>query len=103
MGSRGCPFCGKTISDAARECPFCHEYVPEVRRSTASSPGQGNSMVRRGLWYMLILAVIYFVLTGQTPLKITVPYQSIFLDDVLPVLFFASLGFVIYGLYTRFR
>lgn len=103
MGARGCPFCGKTISDAARECPFCHEYIPQVRVSTDSSSSMGKSIVRRGLWYMLVLAAIYFVLSGQTPLKITVPYQSLFMADVLPVLFFAALGFVVYGFYVRVR
>ena len=103
MAARGCPFCGKTIPATVRECPFCHEYIPEVRVTAEASSDFGKSAVRRGLWYMLFLAIIYFVLTGQTPLKINVPYQSLFLADILPVLFFASLGFVLYGLYLRMR
>lgn len=103
MGARGCPFCGKTIPTTVRECPFCHEYIPEVRVSSESSAGAGKSAVRRGLWYMLVLAIIYFVFSGQTPLKIHVPYQDLFMTDVLPVLFFAALGFVVYGLYARMR
>ncbi|HEV2491306.1 MAG TPA: hypothetical protein VGT03_15990 [Candidatus Acidoferrales bacterium] len=103
MGSRGCPFCGKTISDMARECPFCHEYVPEIRRNEPSTAVQGKSVVRRGLWYMLVLAILYFVFSGQTPLRITIPYQSLFTDDVLPVLFFVALGFVVYGVYLRVK
>lgn len=103
MSSRGCPFCGKTIPTTVRECPFCHEYIPEVRVNTEPSSSPGNSIVRRGLLYMLVLAAIYFVLSGQTPLKITVPYQALIMADILPVLFFAALGFVIYGLYVRMR
>lgn len=103
MAARGCPFCGKTIPTTVRECPFCHEYIPEVRVTSAPSSDFAKSAVRRGLWYMLILAVIYFVLSGQTPLKITVPYQSLFMADILPVLFFADLGYVVYGFYTRMK
>ncbi|HKW90112.1 MAG TPA: hypothetical protein VJN21_15275 [Candidatus Acidoferrales bacterium] len=103
MGARGCPFCGKTIPATVRECPFCHEYIPEVRVAADSPSHLGKSAVRRGLWYMLVLAAIYLVLSGQTPLKINVPYQDLFMADILPVLFFAALGFVVYGFYIRMK
>jgi hypothetical protein len=103
MGSRGCPFCGKMISDVARECPFCHEHVPEIRLSGPSTVAQGKSMVRRGLWYTLTVSILYYVFSGQTPIKLTIPYQPLFMTDVLPLLFFVSLGFVVYGVYLRVK
>jgi hypothetical protein len=100
---RGCPFCGKSISDVARECRYCHEYIPELRLNSASRVASGNATIHRGLWYMLILAAIYYVFSGQTPLKLKIPYQSIFLTDVLPVLFFVALGIVLYGVFLRVK
>jgi hypothetical protein len=100
---RGCPFCGKTISDSARECPFCHENIPQVRLSAVSNEARGNAAMHRGLWYMLILAVVYFFFTQKTPLKIPLPFAPTLTHYLLPGFFFVALIFVLYGIYMRVK
>lgn len=104
MGSRQCPFCGKMIRDTLRECSFCHENLPPVPRTvSASTSRRGKFELRRGLLYMLGVAVIYYFLSSNSPVKLTVPFTPLLLNDVLPIFFAVSLGFALYGLFHFVR
>lgn len=59
--------------------------------------------MHRGLWYMLIVAVIYYFFTQKTPLKIPLPFAPTLTTYLLPTLFFAALIFVLYGVFLRIK
>ena len=105
MGSRQCPFCGKIIRDYLRECSFCHENLPPVARmaSVAAPAEEGRSELRRGLLYMLGVAVIYYFLSPASPVKLTVPFAPLLLRADLPIFFLVSIGFALYGLFHFVR
>jgi len=104
MGVRECPFCGKKISDAFRDCPLCHETLPELRViKTSSSSGRGGPL-RRGLFYMMIVAFIYYLLSANSPLKFpAVPFAPILTTYLLPLFFLAGLGMMMYGIFLQVK
>lgn len=103
MGVRECPFCGKKISDAFRDCPLCHETLPELRViRTSSSSGKGGPL-RRGLLYMMIVAFVYYLLSANSPLKISVPFTPILTTYLLPLVFLAGLSFAMYGIFLEVK
>jgi len=89
------------------QCPFCREAVPQVRLSPArrkSSP-EGNSLIRRGLLYMLLGAVTHYFAGGYGAPIFTIPLPTpvmpIVTQYLTPLLFLGGLGFAIYGLFVK--
>lgn len=103
MGIRECPFCGQRISDTFRDCPHCHETLPGVPRKEAPVYVQKKSRVRRGLFYMMVVAAIYYFFSPNSPLKLPVPFAPILTTYLLPVFFLAGLGMVLFGLFQQVR
>jgi len=104
MGVRECPFCGRKISDAFRDCPHCHETLPELRVvNTSSSPSGRGGPLRRGLLYMMVVAFVYYLLSVNSPLKISVPFAPILTTYLLPLVFLAGLGFAMYGIFLQVK
>jgi hypothetical protein len=103
MGVRECPFCGKSVSDQFRDCPHCHETLPQQRVQAASSAPRAKSMMRRGLTYMLVLVLIYYVISDRSPIKLSLPFTPLLTDYVLPLFFVVSLGITLYGLFKSVR
>jgi hypothetical protein len=111
MPARQCPFCGKMISDLHSHCPFCHETVPPVPGSTAAAnvpvatagSGGGNRNIRRGLLYMLLAAVVQYLVGGYggSMLKVPVRIQPIVTSYLVPLLFLCGLGLTVYGFFLH--
>jgi hypothetical protein len=105
VADRQCPYCGKTVSDRFFQCPYCREDLgarPEARRSAAGGLG-GAKQVRRGLLYMLLAVVCYYLFSGQQPL-LTPPFpvEPWLTDYAIPALFLAGLGLAVYGVVRRY-
>lgn len=111
MAARQCPFCGKMISDLHSDCPFCHESVPcfpgptmAAKASARPTPsGAGNRNIRRGLLYMLLAAVIQYVVAtyGGSILKLPSEIQPIVTSYLVPFLFLCGLGLTVYGFFLH--
>ena len=102
MGVRQCPFCGKKIPEhCGRDCPLCHETLPERRFHHHSSKGTDRNTFRRGLFYMMCVAAIYYFMSSSSPYQIHLPYPSVLTTWLLPLFFLMGLGFAAYGIYQR--
>ena len=109
MGTRECPFCGKTIGDNLTHCSRCREPLPEMPRSFQAAPSRSRATandgsshtIRRGLLYMFLAAVIGYFASGSSPwmLPVSVPHAvTIYL---VPLLFVSGLVLSLYGFYKR--
>jgi hypothetical protein len=101
-----CPYCGKTVSDHFFQCPYCREDLsprPEVRRRTAAGGLAGARHIRRGLLYMLLAAVCYYLFSGQHPV-LTPPFavEPWLTDYAIPGLFLGGLALAVYGVVRRY-
>ncbi len=103
MPVRECPFCGRVISDAFRDCPHCHETLPSVPRAEAPVYAQKKGTVRRGLLYMFVVAVIYYLISPSGPLKYPVPFAPVLTTYLLPLFFLAGLALMLYGIFKQVR
>jgi hypothetical protein len=105
MRIRECPFCGKKISTTGRDCPLCHETLPERRIAAGSTITPGRDMLRRGLFYMMCVAAIYYFLSPASPYKLKVPFDLLPLLTTyfLPLFFLLGLGIALYGLFQHVR
>jgi len=107
--TRRCAFCGKHMAVHLMQCPFCREAVPQVQLSPArrksSADGNGNSLMRRGLLYMLLGAVVHYFAGGYGAPIFTIPLPApvmpIVTQYLTPLLFLGGLGFAIYGLFVK--
>ncbi len=102
-----CVHCGKTISDGSLQCPYCREDVgthPVLRRHRSLGAAEhGARWIRRGLLYMLLAGIGYYLLGGRSPLPITLPFEVApwVMNYALPFLFIAGLGLVVFGVVRR--
>jgi hypothetical protein len=104
MGLRECPFCGQRISDSFRDCPHCHETLPEIPRAGGARVyAQKKRTIRRGLLYMMVVAVIYYLFSPSSPLKLPVPFAPVLTTYLLPLFFIAGLAMVLYGIFQHVR
>lgn len=101
---RQCPFCGLSVLRTATQCPSCRETLPGAEGATehaparASQPGK-SSLVRRGLLYMLLAAVIQYFSGGYSAMHIPVAISSFVTSYLAPLLFLSGLGLTFYGLF----
>ncbi len=113
MAARQCPFCGKMISDLHSDCPFCHEAVPHVPGSPAAekvpaSPAAssgGNRNIRRGLLYILLAAVVQYLVGGYGGSMFKLPFHvpPIVASYLAPLLFLCGLSLTVYGFFLHAR
>jgi hypothetical protein len=113
MPARQCPFCGKMISDLHSHCPFCREAVlpvpgsPSQAKAAVTSPpgGAGTRNIRRGLLYMLLAAVIQYLIAtyGSSIVRVPVHIQPIITSYLAPFLFLCGLGLTVYGFFLHAR
>lgn len=108
--TRRCAFCGKHMAAHLMQCPFCREAVPQVQLSPIrrkSTSSDGNSLIRRGLLYMLLGAVTHYFAGGYGAPIFTIPLPAPVLPIVTqyltPLLFLGGLGFAIYGLFVKMK
>ena len=74
---RQCPFCGLQVLRTATQCPSCREALPGAEGSAQHAPVRASqprqrSLVRRGLLYMLLAAVIQYFSGGYSAMHIPV-------------------------------
>jgi hypothetical protein len=100
--TRQCVHCGKPVRTHLRQCPFCREMIPEVPvpRRWGSD---GRREIRRGLFYMLLAAVIYYFAGGYSEIKLPLTIVPAVTTYLSPLLFFGGLGLSLYGVVLRFR
>ncbi len=105
MGRRQCPHCGASVSDSYSDCPRCREHMPVATVSRAYRPTAGGDKIRRGMLYMLLAAVCYYFAAGYSGLELPFSTSNIAIatEYLLPFLFLAGLGLVVYGLILRAR
>lgn len=106
---RQCPFCGLSVLRTATQCPSCREALPGAEGAVqhsparASQPGKSSlkssSLVRRGLLYMLLAAVIQYFSGGYSAMHIPVAISSFVTSYLAPLLFLSGLGLTFYGLF----
>ena len=85
------------------QCPSCREAVPQVQLTRRTGP-DGRQQMRRGLLYMLLAAVIYYLAGGYSaPLWLPVQVLPVVTNYLLPLLFLGGLGLTLYGLFLRMR
>ncbi|HKQ85348.1 MAG TPA: hypothetical protein VJS43_01125 [Candidatus Acidoferrales bacterium] len=103
---RQCPFCGLSVLRTATQCPSCRETLPGAEGGTqhakarAAQPAK-RSLVRRGLLYMLLAAVIQYFSGGYSAMHIPVAVSSFVTSYLAPLLFLSGLGLTLYGLFGR--
>ena len=105
MADRQCGYCGKTVSDKFLLCPYCREDLSasgEKRRSPARRL-RGAKYMRRGLLYMLLGAVCYYLFGGYDPI-LTPPFSFApwLIDYGLPLLVLGGLGLAVFGVVRRY-
>ncbi|HEV2290179.1 MAG TPA: hypothetical protein VGR81_14650 [Candidatus Acidoferrales bacterium] len=72
----------------------------------ARSYAQKRGTIRRGLFYMLLVAAIDYFLSPSSPYKFNVPFAPLLpllTTYFLPLFFFLGLGITLYGLFQHVR
>ena len=105
MADRQCGYCGKTFSDKFLQCPYCREELraPAGVRRSPTGGLSGAKYIRRGLLYMLLAGVCYYLFGGYDPL-LTPPFsvEPWLTDYALPALFLGGLGLAVFGVIRRY-
>ncbi len=63
MARRQCAYCGTFVDEKVKQCPDCREMIPE--RIKIHTVRGGGAETRRGLLYMLLASVIYYLASPQ--------------------------------------
>ena len=100
MGTRQCPFCGKSVFDGLAQCPFCREALPEVAVASPP-PNGGRGKIRQGLLYMLLAAVIHYFAGGHSAMELPFPIAPLVTVYLSPLLFLSGLGLSLHGFYLH--
>lgn len=79
--------------------------MPERRIASFGSAriSPGRNMLRRGLFYMMCVAAIYYFLSPSSPYKLPVPFTPILTAYLLPLFFIMGLIFALYGIFQHVR
>lgn len=100
---RRCPFCGKPVAVCLNRCPFCREEMPEVRRVARAYKKEGRALMRRGLLYILLAAIIHYFAAGYSGLQLPIAVPVFVTAYLTPLLFLSGVGFEVYALYVYIR
>src|SRR5208282_3751451 len=98
LATRPCAYCGKPVPARMNRCPYCREEVREVRLSARSSK-DGRREVRRGLIYMLLGGVIYYIAGGYSAIPLPFLLSPLVTTYLSPVVFLGGLGLCLYGVF----
>ena len=101
--SRPCAYCGKPVPARLNRCPHCREEVRQVRVASPRSVEDGSKQIRRGLFYMLLGAVIYYFSGGYSPMPLPVNLSPLIITYLAPVVFLGGLGLSLYGMFRKIR
>lgn len=103
QASRPCSYCGKPVPMRLNRCPHCREEVREVRLISSHSTEDGSKQIRRGLFYMLLGAVIYYFSGGYSPMPLPVNLSPLVVTYLAPVVFLGGLSLSLYGMFVKIR
>ena len=95
MARLQCAYCGTFVGVGVKTCPNCREAIPEP--IAVHKTPQGGAEIRRGLLYILLAAVVYYLASPQGPLPIPFHIPTMVTTYLLPLVFLLGLGFAIYG------
>jgi len=105
MAVRQCSYCGKPIPVEVLQCTHCgaklRPYVADPVYDT-HRPIDAPGLVRRGLLWMLLAGAAFFFAAGHSPWELPFQFHPMLADWVLPLLFLAGFGQMVYGLYCQF-
>lgn len=100
--SRPCAYCGKPVRIGLNRCPHCREEQPQVRLSSRGG-SNGRAQIRRGLFYMLLGAVVYYFSGGYSPMVLPLNLSPLVNTYFAPAIFLGGLGMSLYGIFLRMR
>ena len=103
VDTRLCPYCGKPVASSLSRCPFCREEITDVRFVSRGHRVEARDKMRRGLFYILLAAIIHYFAAGYSSLTLPVAIPGFVTLYLTPLLFFAGIGYEFYGalLYLR--
>ncbi len=84
-------------------CPFCREEVQEVRVAARGYRLEARGKLRRGLFYILLAAVIHYFAAGYSSFSLPVTIPAFVTVYLTPILFLAGIGFELYGAVLYFK
>ena len=102
MATRQCPYCGKYVHESMTQCPFCREGLSAVPKFNSAGLETSKRYIRRGLVYMLMGAAIDYFLGGHSGLQFPFTVVPVVTDYLVPFLFLAGFGLVLFGIYRRY-
>ncbi|HXE74915.1 MAG TPA: hypothetical protein VNN18_04655 [Candidatus Xenobia bacterium] len=102
MSDIQCANCGKIVSARFTLCPYCREELTSRTVFRQRPPGGaevGARWIRRGLLYMLLAGISYYLLGGHSPLPLAIPFEipDWVINYALPFLFLGGLGLAVVG------
>ena len=100
IARRQCAYCGTFVDEGVKQCPDCREAIPE-RIEVSRGPRGGGAEIRRGLLYMLLASIIYYLASPQTTVPIPFHIPPEVTAYLLPALFLLGLGFTLFGAARR--
>jgi hypothetical protein len=95
MSRRQCAYCGTFVGEDVKRCPSCREEIAE-RIEIRNAP-RGGPEIRRGLLYMLLGVVLYYLASPGSPVTIPFTIPPVVTMYLLPFLFLLGLGFAVFG------
>jgi hypothetical protein len=102
MSRRQCGYCGKYVPEQGTQCPFCREDLGPAPVTRGWHADAGRSQIRRGLLYMLLAIVIQYFAGGYSALEFPYTVIPLVQQYLLPFMFLAGMGMVIFGVYRRY-
>jgi hypothetical protein len=100
---RQCPHCGAHLDDSLAQCPHCREDLAPPAEVHVYRPGIGRAQMRRGMLYMWLSAIFYYFAAGYSGLHLPFAVPSALTEYLLPFLFLAGTGMLLYGIFLRLR
>lgn len=97
VDTRLCPYCGKPIPSRLSRCPFCREEITDVRFVSRGNSAEARDKLRRGLFYILLAAIIHYFAGGYSSFTLPVAIPGFVTLYLTPLLFFAGIGYEFYG------
>jgi len=95
--TRLCPFCGKPMPSRLSRCPFCREEIQDVRFVSRGYRAESREKMRRGLFYILLAAIIHYFAAGYSSFTLPVAIPVFVTMYLTPLMFLAGIGYEFYG------
>jgi len=101
--ARLCPYCGKPIAARLTRCPVCREEIQEVRFVSRGYRAEARNKMRRGLFYILLAAIIHYFAAGYSNLSLPVTIPAFVTMYLTPLFFLAGVGYEFYAAFLYLK